>query len=601
MSEKRKKNVLFVPSLKKGNGTGHFRRCVSFCARPEINGRIYIPRQDSPQDYTLHELLSAMPGFSDELTVRTMEDEWDFVILDQRNSSKSLLSTLPSSSAIIALDEGSPDSSMDYLIDLLPAASKRNVNLYEPLLGLDPEIPSKRAGRNIDGPLRVLVTFGGEDAKHLTELVLEKLADIVQSADKRPGIAPFEVTAVQGPLFGRNLPGNLARVIKNPDKLSHLLCSYDLVICSFGITSFESMKAGVPVLHVNPGPYHTKLSKASGITVAGTGKVSALQLEKGMEKALSDKPESISPSISANGFSGFLSELTLSHMKCPGCGSEHRRCLERFPQRTFFYCNECSLVYQNRALPHGIEYGEAYFFDEYKNQYGKTYLQDFSHIKDMGLGRMAIVEAVSGGKGKGEEKTLLDIGCAFGPFLEAARVSGYLPVGLDVSQEAVDYVIESLGIEGHCSAFPAINAKGMESRVFDTVSMWYVIEHFEHIAPVLEKVSSLNAAKGIFCFSTPNYRGISSRHSRRTFLQNSPADHWTIWSAKSAKKLLEKYGYKIRRIRSTGIHPSRFPKVMRMLPAGLLTMAAGWFHLGDTFEVYAQKASKPANKNEQGN
>ena len=133
--------------------------------------------------------------------------------------------------------------------------------------------------------------------------------------------------------------------------------------------------------------------------------------------------------------------------------------------------------------------------------------------------------------------------------------------------------------------------------------MWYVIEHFENLDTVLNKVNSLLKTKGIFAFSTPSASGVSGRFKNKNFLQNSPVDHYSIWSFKSAKKVLKKYGFKILKIQSTGHHPERFfkksiSKEKNPFLWNLILQISRIFKLGDTFEVYCQKiSSNPKTKN----
>lgn len=599
MSQPQKKRVLFIPSLKKGNGSGHFRRCVRFCTDSSIQAKVYVPERSDGTGYSLHELASLMPGFSKKLSVTNLGGDWDLYVLDQRATDRALLSSLPEHAAIVALDEGTPDSRMDYLIDLLPGAGKRRINLYDPLLGLDPRIPEKPQGSIPSDKVRILVTFGGEDASGLTEKVLRTLSDLRREGGGPLGGRPFDIHAVQGPLFGRDLSGYAAdgvHIIKNPDNLSFLLHTYDIVITFFGLTSFECRKAGVPVFHVNPSRYHSRLSRASGFQVAGTGNISAPGLKSALEKGLAQacinetgNDKEADPSVS---LPEFLSRLSLQPRECPGCGSRTRHCLERFPERSFYQCADCQLVYQVRAVPHGISYGTAYFFDEYTAQYGRTYLEDFDHIKEMGKTRLSVMEGITGHKNP--VPRLLDIGCAYGPFVSAAKERGCDPVGVDISEEAAAYVTESLGIPALCSPFPLSEPAAEELGSFEIITMWYVIEHFEDLKPVLRQVSRLNTDQGLFCFSTPNYRGISSCTDRREFLSASPKDHWTILSPGSVRKLLAAYGYRVVRMRATGVHRQRFPFILRLLPSRLLTILAASFHLGDTFEVYARKMSPAA-------
>jgi hypothetical protein len=76
------------------------------------------------------------------------------------------------------------------------------------------------------------------------------------------------------------------------------------------------------------------------------------------------------------------------------------------------------------------------------------------------------------------------------------------------------------------------------------------------------------------------------------FMENSPADHWTIWDPRYVKGILALYGFQLKKRIITGHHPERFPfannkqgKVQRRF----FLMLSRIFGLGDTFEAYAVK------------
>ena len=232
------------------------------------------------------------------------------------------------------------------------------------------------------------------------------------------------------------------------------------------------------------------------------------------------------------------------------------------------------------------EYKLAYFEDEYKNQYGKTYLEDFQTIKTMGQARLDCI-----GKLKPSGR-LLDIGCAFGPFLEAASERGYTVCGMDVSPEAVDWVSHHLDIPAVQGVFPDVDCVGAFGiDKFEVVSLWYVIEHFPNLEPVMAKIASIVEVGGVLAISTPFGAGISAKRSTRRFLFNSPRDHYTIWMVGSARNLLKKWGFRIARVRVTGHHPERIWHVAgkNTLIYRFLMILSRIFRLGDTFEIYAVK------------
>jgi 2-polyprenyl-3-methyl-5-hydroxy-6-metoxy-1,4-benzoquinol methylase len=241
-----------------------------------------------------------------------------------------------------------------------------------------------------------------------------------------------------------------------------------------------------------------------------------------------------------------------------------------------------------RSVPPPVEYAENYFFADYKKQYGKTYLEDFPNLLAMARRRLAnIADLRPAGR-------LLDIGCAYGAFLQAATEAGFEAVGVDPAESAVRYVNDTLHIAAGVAFFPAVL---FPPGSFDVVTLWYVIEHFQDPAGALRKIHDLLRPGGVLAFSTPSASGVSGCFARRSFLEHSPADHYTIWNPRTIKRTLRCAGFMVKRIVITGHHAERFPGLGKHAPAHpllckALLFASRLFRLGDTFEVYAQRAQK---------
>jgi SAM-dependent methyltransferase len=262
------------------------------------------------------------------------------------------------------------------------------------------------------------------------------------------------------------------------------------------------------------------------------------------------------------------------------------------------------MIYMLRYTPQEISYETDYFFGAYKKQYGKTYLEDFPNLVEAGEKRLSVIRRLlPGGPGRGGtepggDPRLLDIGCAYGPFLSAALRSGFSPQGIDPAEDAVRYVREELGIPAQAGFFPDPSpGSPLKEGSFTVVSLWYVIEHFEDLRRALGEIIRLLRVRGVFAFSTPSFSGISGRKSLAAFLEKSPGDHWTVWSPRVCRRLLARYGFELKKIRITGHHPERFPLGNAVRRGGFLWRIlygiSRLFGLGDTFECYALKAGSP--------
>ena len=281
---------------------------------------------------------------------------------------------------------------------------------------------------------------------------------------------------------------------------------------------------------------------------------------------------------------------------CPVCNSENTYAIARFNDRTYRRCRRGGLIFMDRLIPVPIEYEKEYFFESYKKQYGKTYLEDFENIKKNGKNRLKIIGKILQNENRDSGlPTLLDIGCAYGPFLDAARDEGYSVFGIDPAKDAVDYVKQKLGITAEQGLFPFSYSMLSDSQHYSVITLWYVMEHFTECKIILNEIKRILKEGGLMAFSVPSFSGISGSTNLNKFLYESPADHFTVWSPGIVRKVLSLAGFKVKRIIITGHHPERFPifgkfaNNKKSFLYFILLAISRIFKLGDTFEVYTVK------------
>jgi 2-polyprenyl-3-methyl-5-hydroxy-6-metoxy-1,4-benzoquinol methylase len=663
--------VLLVPSIRASMGSGHLRRSLRLAQIFGPDSAVLLEGLDdalgsgpqhqgpasrhhgsgpqhpgsAPRHYgsgpqhpgSAVEALLAPLGL-DSSACRFLErydpaEPWDLVILDRRSSEVDQISRF-FPTPVVGLDEGGPARRYcSYLIDTFPAYRQRHSANLAALSLMDlPARPSmgRRAVGQSTPPQRserspverkplvrippgnVLISFGGEDPADLSSLLLELLLH-------RGFFEPRQITVVQGPYFKRRRWPEGVNVLRNADDLKSMLGAYDLLFCSFGLTTYEALAAGVPVINLNPSAYHRRLSSAAGIPQIGVRRPAARKL-----KRLLADPRVFQELLSRYPPETFFRSPQLSELpdrlrpsgpaRCPICGQTNNPALARFERRSYFACRDCGMIYLIGFGQTDVHYDEGYFFSRYQKQYGKTYLEDFQSIKRAAASRLTrirrIAPAVSSAAPSAALPStaptppghrLLDVGCAYGPFLQAAAEGGFRAHGLDVAREAVRYVRDQLGIPCGLGDFTADaglrEIEGAELG-FDVITMWYVIEHFRDAGAVLRRINSLLRQGGVFAFATPNAAGISGRKNRNRFLENSPQDHYTVWSPRRTAGILKRYGFQLRNVVVTGHHGERFPWPGRLAPESALSSGfsalSRLLRLGDTFEAYAVKVRDPA-------
>jgi len=97
---------------------------------------------------------------------------------------------------------------------------------------------------------------------------------------------------------------------------------------------------------------------------------------------------------------------------------------------------------------------------------------------------------------------LLEIGCATGHFLLAARKAGACAVGLEVSQYAAAIASDRYGLDVHVGAIDTVPWKGAS---FDVVVALELVEHVLSPTDFFRRVRELLRPRAVLLLSTPNY------------------------------------------------------------------------------------------------
>ncbi len=604
-AENSQRKVLLVPSVKKGHGTGHLRRCISLMK--DVLSDLYIAENaDLPG---LDDFLKDIPPYALKKGFDSIEQGgYSLIVTDAFSLEKDEIKRYSSIAPLVSIDEGSLYTEYcDYVLDIIPAFQyKRKPNMtYSGFIPL----PEKRRSAEPKTIEKVLVAVGGEDPAGLTIPVAKAFAE--NGCNVTALVANRENAE---PIRG-------VRYIEFSPNLRERLYTYDLVVTHYGFTAFEAVAAKCAVLLLGTSQLHIDLARNFGFTVLLKNELNSEKTKKllqNVQKLFPKSKEMVAlRDCEGRSLADFINHLASGEkISCPICsscsaeksaGKTHKKAPDevviRLENRTVRKCSSCGMLYLSWSVDEKKQYSASYFFDDYKKQYGKTYLEDFASIKAQGLRRCSIIDRIFwknapqiSRKTHSVFPSVLDVGCAYGPFLSAAHDAGWNVFGTDISAEAVKYVSETLKFKAFKAGFPDIDtAKAFETEKFDALTMWFVIEHFQNLVPVLTKVNALLKKGGIFAFSTPSASGVSARYKNEKFLTQSPSDHFSLWQPELCSSILKKFGFKVEKIVSTGQHPERFPYYEKheFKPKGfmyrLLSFYSAAAALGDTFEIYCVK------------
>lgn len=243
----------------------------------------------------------------------------------------------------------------------------------------------------------------------------------------------------------------------------------------------------------------------------------------------------------------------LESVSCNLCQGQDFKFLYKINNHRLVKCIRCGLIFLNPRL------SEETLLKIYENNYfhRKIYdpdSSDFYGYVDYLADRENIIktfenvfEHIEFYKEKGK---LLDVGCAFGFFLELARKKGWETMGVEPSSQACSYASDKLNLcvqQGHLSTVI------LPSKTFDLVTMFDVIEHLCDPLAGLVKVNQSLRYGGLLVVTTADAGSLLARilgHRLEDIRRSN--EHLYIFSRKTISSMLKKCGFEVMKIKTTG-------------------------------------------------
>ena len=153
-------------------------------------------------------------------------------------------------------------------------------------------------------------------------------------------------------------------------------------------------------------------------------------------------------------------------------------------------------------------------------------------------------------------RSLLDVGCGDGPFLQYAADRGWHVAGTNVSERGIELLRDRLGFHAYLGRLHEIdfNAPDSAARCFTAIRLDHVLEHSHHPARDLQVCRRILEANGILFLSVPNVASLNHRAKSlvsRLRLKARPWKHYTnarhlfFFTADTLERLLDRSGFEI--------------------------------------------------------
>lgn len=225
-------------------------------------------------------------------------------------------------------------------------------------------------------------------------------------------------------------------------------------------------------------------------------------------------------------------------VRCGLCGLDDPKPHLEVEGNTFVKCSSCGLIYMNPRPTGGFEQVSAATVEgltekgyrESRAWYYRRILREFDDFRKTGR--------------------LLEVGCASGGFLKAAKEAGWEAVGVEIAEE-----LASIGRDRGLDIRTCdICDTSLPDDSFDVAVLNMVIEHVTSPRDVMAKLRALLGTGGALWLHTPNYASTTIKLAPDGY--NYPAAHLCCFTPKTLSRLCTDAGFSVRYVKTIGF---RFP------------------------------------------
>jgi SAM-dependent methyltransferase len=178
-------------------------------------------------------------------------------------------------------------------------------------------------------------------------------------------------------------------------------------------------------------------------------------------------------------------------------------------------------------------YGRDYFHgSEYHD-----YVEERESLRLNFARRLRTLDSLAGGL---RGKSILEIGCAYGFFLELAAEYGLRAIGVDIAQDGIRYARERLRVDARLGDY-----LDLSTGLVDIVCMWDTVEHLSRPDLFVAKAAQDLVPGGLLAVTTGDIGSVNARVRGARWRMIHPPTHLHYFTVGTLSLLLRRNGFEV--------------------------------------------------------
>ncbi|MCF7566754.1 class I SAM-dependent methyltransferase [Sabulilitoribacter arenilitoris] len=188
-----------------------------------------------------------------------------------------------------------------------------------------------------------------------------------------------------------------------------------------------------------------------------------------------------------------------------------------------------------------------------------------------------------------EEKTLLDVGCGTGDFLEIAKKNNWQVSGIEPNNQAREIANKKT----NNSVFETDKLLIFDANSFDVITLWHVLEHLPNLEDHVSIFKKLLKPNGALIIAVPNYKSYDAKYYKQFWAAYDVPRHLWHFNQASISKLVSKQSFKVEKVKPMWFDSFYVSMLSEKYKSGKMNPIKGiWIGLLSNIKaIYSKEAS----------